>query len=128
MKSLAIWLALGLLGIGLAVAIALVARNLADQPVGIAGEPVSAGRALDPPRDRNASSNPGRAKAAGKKQTNEAQLQPEPQYTPPVVVAPSEGDSNPVPDNGSGSSGDSSSDDSDESHGSNEDGHDSDDD
>jgi hypothetical protein len=47
-RVFAVWMALGLLGIALAVAIALVARNLADQPVGLAGEPVSAGRALDP--------------------------------------------------------------------------------
>lgn len=42
------WLLLGAFGIALAVAIALVAGNLADQPVGISGEPVSAGSALEP--------------------------------------------------------------------------------
>jgi len=42
------WLLLGLLGVALAVAIALVAGGLASQPVGLTGEPVSAGSALDP--------------------------------------------------------------------------------
>lgn len=49
--SLARWLLLGISGIALAVAIALAAGNLADQPVGISGEPVSAGSALEPPSD-----------------------------------------------------------------------------
>ncbi len=42
------WVALGACGIVLAFAIALVAGNLAEQPVGLTGEPVSAGSALAP--------------------------------------------------------------------------------
>ncbi|MCO5316252.1 MAG: hypothetical protein M9938_08840 [Solirubrobacterales bacterium] len=42
------WILLGLVGIVLAVAIALAAANLIRQPVGLAGEPVSAGSALEP--------------------------------------------------------------------------------
>ncbi|MBK8294527.1 MAG: hypothetical protein IPK93_07035 [Solirubrobacterales bacterium] len=42
------WLILGVCGIVLALAIALAAGNLARQPVGLSGEPVSAGSALDP--------------------------------------------------------------------------------
>ena len=59
--SLARWLLLGISGIALAVAIALAAGNLADQPVGISGEPVSAGSALEPPSD---GSNSGAKKSA----------------------------------------------------------------
>ncbi|HRV59061.1 MAG: hypothetical protein KDB54_11945 [Solirubrobacterales bacterium] len=42
------WIALLACGIVLAVAIALVAGSLAHQPVGLSGEPVSAGSALVP--------------------------------------------------------------------------------
>ena len=59
--SLARWLLLGISGIALAVAIALAAGNLADRPVGISGEPVSAGSALEPPSDNGSS---GAAKSA----------------------------------------------------------------
>lgn len=52
------WFLLGLAGIALAVAIALAAVNLVRQPVGLTGEPVSAGSALEP-----ASGAPGRTVA-----------------------------------------------------------------
>ena len=42
------WIVLGVGGILLAVAIALAAGSLARQPVGLSGEPVSAGSVLDP--------------------------------------------------------------------------------
>ena len=51
--SLARWLLLGISGIALAVAIALAAGNLADQPVGISGEPVSAGLGAYPSAQRH---------------------------------------------------------------------------
>lgn len=60
--SLGRWLLLGAFGIALAVAIALAAGNLADQPVGISGEPVSAGSALEPASD---STGPATTKSTG---------------------------------------------------------------
>lgn len=42
------WILLGLAGIALAAAIGLAAANLVHQPVGLTGEPVSAGSALEP--------------------------------------------------------------------------------
>lgn len=60
--SLGRWLLLGAFGVALAVAIALVAGNLADQPVGISGEPVSAGTALEP---ASGTSEPGSSKSNG---------------------------------------------------------------
>lgn len=126
LRSLAIWLALGLLGIGLAVAIALVARNLADQPVGIAGEPVSAGRALDPPRKSASGTNPGGTKAgqgSNDRKTEKADgghSQDDARYAPPVSKG--------APGTGSGSGDDSGSGGSGDSHGDEGDGHDDDDD
>ena len=48
------WALFGAFGIGVAVGIALVAGQLASQPVGITGEPVSATASLSSPPDRNA--------------------------------------------------------------------------
>ncbi|MBK5231442.1 MAG: hypothetical protein JJE13_00470 [Thermoleophilia bacterium] len=45
------WLLLGVFGIVLAVGIAIVAGSLASQPIGLSGEPVSAGSALEPAQD-----------------------------------------------------------------------------
>ncbi len=135
-RSLAIWLALGLLGIGLAVAIALVARNLADQPVGIAGEPVSAGRALDPPRNPAPGNNSGGAnrgqdeKDRKKEQADREKSPDDGEYTPPANTGTpggsSGGGSTAAPSPGNGSSGGSGG--SGESHGDEGGGQDSDDD
>lgn len=113
-KSLARWLALGFLGIGLAVAIALVARNLADQPVGIAGEPVSAGRALDPPRN-SASGNGSGGADTGRGPTGSKNVSPG-------------GGSNAAPASGTGSGGDRDSGGSDEDDDGEDDDYDNDDD
>jgi|GEM_PF-3166841 len=56
------WLALGVLGIVLALAIALAAGRLASQPVGLAGEPVSAASAMEP-----ASTTPAGSRGDGRK-------------------------------------------------------------
>ncbi len=116
-RSVATWLGLGLLGIGLAVAIALVAHNLTDQPIGIAGEPVSAGRALDPPADPGSRSGTGGSKAnqgqSGRKKerNDEAQSDDGDQAVVPVDtdgsgVSPGGGSSaGPAPEDGSGSEG-----------------------
>ena len=48
------WALFGAFGIGVAVGIALVAGQLASQPVGITGEPVSATSSLASPPDRSA--------------------------------------------------------------------------
>ena len=48
------WALFGAFGIGVAVGIALVAGQLASQPVGITGEPVSATSSLASPPDRPA--------------------------------------------------------------------------
>ena len=49
------WALFGAFGIGVAVGIALVAGQLASQPVGITGEPVSVTASLASPRDGSAS-------------------------------------------------------------------------
>lgn len=107
----ALWLLAGLAGIALAVAIALVATNLVRQPVGLAGEPVSAGRALEP-------------------------VEPPPGQTAPEkpsVGTTSRPDPDTTPDRGAGST-ESEKKDRDQDHGEDDDehhhdhGHDSDDD
>ena len=48
------WVLFGVFGIGVAVGIALLAGSFASQPVGLTGNPVSAGSALKPATDRGA--------------------------------------------------------------------------
>ncbi len=62
------WVLFGVFGIGVAVGIALVAGQLASQPVGITGEPVSATSSLASPLDRPAG-NPGRKAAKRSRST-----------------------------------------------------------
>ncbi len=121
-RSVATWLGLGLLGIVLAVAIALVAHNLTDQPIGIAGEPVSAGRALDPPADRGSRSGTGGSKAdqgqGGRNQerNDEARSEDGNQSVAPVDTGVSGASSGGGTSAGPAPSGDSGSGESEDSH------------
>ena len=65
------WTLFGAFGIGVAVGIALVAGQLASQPVGITGEPVSATSSLASPPDRPAKRERPR-KRAGKRSKSPA--------------------------------------------------------
>ncbi len=54
------WTLLGILGLALAVGVALVASSLASQRIGLSDEPISAGSALQPPRSGdNSTTRPG---------------------------------------------------------------------
>ncbi|MFP5361312.1 MAG: hypothetical protein ACLGI5_01125 [Thermoleophilia bacterium] len=50
MSERTIWIAAGLLGLVVAVALAVLTSHVSQPPVGVPGEPVSAGKALAPAR------------------------------------------------------------------------------
>ena len=59
------WALFGAFGIGVAVGIALVAGQLASQPVGITGQPVSANSSLESPPDRTLPARPRQKDGSG---------------------------------------------------------------
>jgi hypothetical protein len=61
------WVLFGVFGIGVAVGIALLAGSFASQPVGLTGNPVSAGAALKPAFEEKSA--PGRKSLREKRQT-----------------------------------------------------------
>ena len=63
MRERTIWIAAGLLGLVVAIALALLTSHVSQPPVGVPGEPVSAGRQLAPPRAATAT-RPARARPA----------------------------------------------------------------
>ncbi len=54
MRERTIWIAAGLLGLVVAVALAVLTSSVSQPPVGAPGEPVSAGRQLAPARTTTA--------------------------------------------------------------------------
>lgn len=54
MRERTIWIAAGLLGLVIAVALAMLTSSVSQPPVGAPGEPVSAGRQLAPARTTTA--------------------------------------------------------------------------
>ncbi|MGK2956438.1 MAG: hypothetical protein ACSLFI_12320 [Solirubrobacterales bacterium] len=91
------WLLLGIFGIALAVAIALAAGSLASQPIGLSGEPVSAGSALEPaqvmsPVPEVKRRKPDRRNESGSEETSNVGP-----VDPPVAPAPVTAPSQPAP-------------------------------
>lgn len=83
------WILLGICGIVLALAIALAAGSLARQPVGLSGEPVSAGSALDPgPSTQTATGREGRKADSGKQSTGASTVPPANVVSPDTSVPP----------------------------------------
>lgn len=135
------WALFGAFGIGVAVGIALVAGQLASQPVGITGEPVSATSSLAPPppkmrsgptRDSQASSrrvemqttDPGGPSYSG----GSSYVAPAPSYSPPDTVPDStDGGSSSSDDSREGDQWESGGDDSYEESESGDTGHEEDD-
>lgn len=97
MRERTIWISAGLLGLGVAVALALLTSRVAQPPVGLSGEPVSAGRALAPAR--TATTAPARAQPRRPAVPTSTQAAP----PPPAAQAPPRDD-----DDDSGGFGDSS--------------------
>lgn len=105
------WALFGAFGIGVAVGIALVAGQLASQPVGITGEPVAATESLASPPERSAT----RPYGADRKEKRDGQAQEAAPETAPGTVgtAPSGSSSgsaysgNPGSSAGNGGSGSS---------------------
>jgi hypothetical protein len=95
MRERTIWISAGLLGLGVAVALALLTSRVAQPPVGLSGEPVSAGRALAPAR--TATTAPAGAQPRRPAVRTSTQAAP-----PPATQAP------PRDDDDRGGSGDSS--------------------
>lgn len=73
------WTLLGILGLALAVGVALVASSLASQRIGLSDEPISAGSALQPPRSsgKGATRPVDQAQTAGGETTTSSTTPPE---------------------------------------------------
>ncbi|HWC26454.1 MAG TPA: hypothetical protein VG474_07720 [Solirubrobacteraceae bacterium] len=111
MRERTIWIAAGLLGLLVAVGLAVLTNHVARPPVGLSGEPVSAGEQLAPPRTARTATTPARRRGA----TTPARTAP---TAPPPPVAPAvpgrddddrDDNSGSGSDDGSGSGSDDSS-------------------
>lgn len=76
------WLGLGLLGIVIAIGVAILASNLASRQIGLASEPVTAGEDLAPHATKSHGHDDGVEPATGTDSTEEAGGQTAP--TPPA--------------------------------------------
>lgn len=84
------WTLLGILGLALAVGVALVASSLASQRIGLSDEPISAGSALQPPRTGKETTRPGDQEQPAATTTSSGTTAPESTTVPvsPTTTAP----------------------------------------
>jgi len=102
MRERTIWISAGLLGLAVAVALAVLTSHVSQPPVGVPGEPVSAGQQLAPARTAPAARPaPARTPPAAATATTAAP-------PPPVVQAPRGSDDGAGDSSGSGSGDDRS--------------------
>jgi hypothetical protein len=105
MRERTIWIFAGLLGLAVAVALAVLTSHVSQPRVGLSGEPVSAGRQLAPARTPTSSGAPARELPARPATSTPTTAAP----PPPAAEAPPRSDDDAANDSsGSGSDDDSS--------------------
>ena len=102
MSERAIWISAGLLGLVVAVGLAILTSHVSQPPVGVPGEPVSAGRQLAPARA---------AAGAADRATRPSARPATTAVPPPATAAPARRDDAEDDDASSGSGSGSGSDD-----------------
>jgi hypothetical protein len=95
MPERTIWIAAGLLGLIIAVALAVLTSYVARPPAGLTSEPVSAGRQLAPARDTSAGTPSAGARRPAERTTTTPASAPPP-APPAAAEAPRAGDDDAV--------------------------------